>query len=191
MLVIGRKKGESLLIGENVEITIVKIENSFVKIAINAPREITILRKELYTEVMDENQRAMIFDVTGLEKLNNKMEENMDIGGNIKNDFIDLNSFHKNQENIKVSKPVEINNQPSDKENGEKEVKKAVIKINKFLEGEGTHLQYEKHDVLNQMIIKVIDNNTNQVLSEIPSKKILDMVAKMCEMAGILVDKKA
>jgi carbon storage regulator len=69
MLVISRKKGESLLIGEDVEITIVKIENGSVKIAINAPREISILRSELYKEVTDENQRAMVFDASALEKL--------------------------------------------------------------------------------------------------------------------------
>ena len=69
MLVIGRKKGESLLIGEDIEITIVKIENGSVKIAITAPREIGILRKELYVEVTDENQRAMVFDASDLEKL--------------------------------------------------------------------------------------------------------------------------
>ena len=69
MLVISRKKGESLMIGENVEITIVKIENGLVKIAINAPREISILRKELYKEVIDENQRAMVIDASMLEKL--------------------------------------------------------------------------------------------------------------------------
>ncbi|MBU3142347.1 carbon storage regulator CsrA [Clostridium sp. CF012] len=69
MLVISRKKGESLLIGEDVEITIIKIENGTVKIAINAPREIGILRSELYKEVTDENHRAMVFDVSALEKL--------------------------------------------------------------------------------------------------------------------------
>ena len=69
MLVIGRKKGESLLIGDDVEITIVKIENGSVKIAINAPREISILRSELYKEVTDENQKAVIFDASTLEKL--------------------------------------------------------------------------------------------------------------------------
>ncbi|MCB2294283.1 carbon storage regulator CsrA [Clostridium algoriphilum] len=69
MLVIGRKKGESLLIGDDVEITIIKVENGSVKIAINAPREISILRKELYKEVTDENQRAMVFDASALEKL--------------------------------------------------------------------------------------------------------------------------
>ncbi|MBZ9624584.1 carbon storage regulator CsrA [Clostridium sp. FP2] len=69
MLVIGRKKGESLLIGDDVEITIIKIENGSVKISINAPREISILRSELYKEVTDENQRAIVFDVSALEKL--------------------------------------------------------------------------------------------------------------------------
>ncbi|MBW9154972.1 carbon storage regulator CsrA [Clostridium tagluense] len=69
MLVIGRKKGESLLIGDDVEITIVKIENGSVKISINAPREISILRSELYKEVTDENQRAIVFDASVLEKL--------------------------------------------------------------------------------------------------------------------------
>lgn len=69
MLVISRKKGESLLIGEDVEITIVKIENGSVKIAISAPKEIGVLRKELYIEVTDENQKAMTFDASALEKL--------------------------------------------------------------------------------------------------------------------------
>lgn len=69
MLVVGRKKGESLLIGDDVEITIIKIENGSVKIAINAPREVSILRSELYKEITDENQRAMVFDAADLKKL--------------------------------------------------------------------------------------------------------------------------
>jgi len=47
------------------------------------------------------------------------------------------------------------------------------------------------HDKLNQIMIKIVDNKTKDVLLEVPPKKILDMVAKMCEMVGILVDKKA
>ncbi len=191
MLVIGRKKGESLLIGDDIEITIIKVENASVKIAINAPREIGILRSELYKEVIDENQRATIFNTSALEKLDTKWGGNMDIGGNIKNDFIDLDKFYKTEQNTRTLKSSENNKLITEKENSEKEIKNAVNKINRFLEGEGTHLQYEKHDILNQMIIKVVDNNTNVVIEEIPSKKILDMVAKMCEMAGILMDKKA
>ncbi|MCB2308800.1 flagellar protein FlaG [Clostridium estertheticum] len=115
----------------------------------------------------------------------------MGIGGINQNKATDVDVLYKNPVNDKVKKSAEGNNLLGQKENSEIEVENAVSKINKLLEGEGTHLQYEKHDVFNEMIIRVIDNNTNQVLNEIPSKKILDMVAKMCEMAGILVDKKA
>ncbi|MGK0468067.1 flagellar protein FlaG [Clostridium sp.] len=108
----------------------------------------------------------------------------MEIKGISENISMDFSKAHKISENVKVSNP-------NKSENIEKEVKSAVIKINKFLEGESTHLQYEKHEVFNEMIIKVVDNNSNEVLREIPSRKILDMVAKMCEMAGVLVDKKA
>lgn len=40
-------------------------------------------------------------------------------------------------------------------------------------------------------MIKIIDNETNEVIFEVPPKKILDMVTKMCELAGVLLDKKA
>ena len=115
----------------------------------------------------------------------------MEIRGVSGSKATDFTKSNKIQENVKVSRTAEINNSLSEKENSEKEIKNAVNKINKILEGEGTHLQYEKHDVLNEMIVKVIDNNSNEVINEIPNKKILDMVAKMCEMAGVLVDKKA
>ncbi|MBU3135997.1 carbon storage regulator CsrA [Clostridium gasigenes] len=68
MLVITRKKGESLLIGDNIEITISKIDDGSVKIAIDAPREIRILRKELYTEVESENIEAIKIDMDILKK---------------------------------------------------------------------------------------------------------------------------
>lgn len=62
MLVISRKKGESILIGHNIEINVVKIDENTVKLAIDAPKSITILRKELYKEVEEENKKALKFD---------------------------------------------------------------------------------------------------------------------------------
>lgn len=63
MLVITRKKGESILLGDDIEITISSIENGTVKLAISAPREVTILRKELYVEVQNENKEASKVDL--------------------------------------------------------------------------------------------------------------------------------
>lgn len=59
MLVLTRKKGESVLIGEDIEVTVIKTDDGSVKLAINAPKNITILRKELYKEVQKENENAM------------------------------------------------------------------------------------------------------------------------------------
>ena len=59
MLVISRKNGESLLIGDDIEITVEKIDSSSVKISIKAPKEKVILRKEVYEKVKDENSNAI------------------------------------------------------------------------------------------------------------------------------------
>lgn len=72
MLVVSRKKGESILIGEDIEITISKIDEGSVKIAISAPKEITILRKELYSEVQEENKQAAKIDMSILKGLKGK-----------------------------------------------------------------------------------------------------------------------
>ena len=69
MLVITRKEGESLLIGDNIEINISKISDGNVKIAIRAPREMTILRKELVTEIKAENKMASKVDMDLLKNL--------------------------------------------------------------------------------------------------------------------------
>ena len=70
MLVITRKQGESILIGDDIEISISKIEDGSVKIGIKAPRELTILRKELYKEVEAENIQATKNDLSLLKKFN-------------------------------------------------------------------------------------------------------------------------
>lgn len=58
MLVLAREKDESLVIGDNIEITILDVQNGKVKIGIKAPKEITVLRKELLDEAKSENTNA-------------------------------------------------------------------------------------------------------------------------------------
>lgn len=74
----------------------------------------------------------------------------------------------------------------------EDSLKKAIEKLNSFLEDNDTYAEYEVHDKFsNDIIITIRDKKTNEIIKEVPPKKILDMVAKICEMVGILVDKKA
>lgn len=72
MLVITRKKGESILLGDDIEISISSVENGTVKLAIKAPREVTILRKELYVEVENENKEAAKVDLRMISLLTQK-----------------------------------------------------------------------------------------------------------------------
>ncbi|MDU1844848.1 MAG: carbon storage regulator CsrA [Niallia nealsonii] len=58
MLVLTRKKGEVIKIGDDIEITIVAAKGDQVKIGISAPKNVEIYRKEVYEEIMAENQQA-------------------------------------------------------------------------------------------------------------------------------------
>lgn len=69
MLIITRKKGESLMIGDDIEITVSKIEDGSVKLGIQAPRKVNILRKELIDEIRKENQTAMTINIDVLKKI--------------------------------------------------------------------------------------------------------------------------
>ncbi|MEH7444582.1 carbon storage regulator CsrA [Bacillus sp. JJ1122] len=58
MLVLTRKNGETIKIGDDIEITVVSSKNDQVKIGIKAPKNIEILRKEIYEQIQEENQQA-------------------------------------------------------------------------------------------------------------------------------------
>ena len=63
MLVLSRKKGESILIGTEIEIIILDTDKDGIKIGINAPKEIPVLRNELYLQTKDSNLNAAKFTV--------------------------------------------------------------------------------------------------------------------------------
>lgn len=59
MLALTRKKGESLVINNNVEITVLEIRGDQIKIGINAPKDVPIYRKEVYLQIQEENKAAI------------------------------------------------------------------------------------------------------------------------------------
>lgn len=58
MLVLTRKNGESIKIGDEIEITIISSKNDQVKIGINAPKNIEVFRKEIFDQIQSENEQA-------------------------------------------------------------------------------------------------------------------------------------
>ncbi len=69
MLALSRKKGEALVINNDVEITVLEIKGEQVKLGINAPKEVPVYRKEVYVQIQDANKEAV--NVDGLEALQN------------------------------------------------------------------------------------------------------------------------
>ena len=58
MLVLTRKLGENIRIGDNVKITVLEVRSGQVKIGIEAPPEIKVHREEIYERIQEENRRA-------------------------------------------------------------------------------------------------------------------------------------
>ena len=75
MLVLTRKLGEKIHIGDDISIVIMEVKGKQVKLGIEAPSDIKVHRQEIYQKIQDENIRASnieITDLTQLEKLIDK-----------------------------------------------------------------------------------------------------------------------
>ena len=65
----------------------------------------------------------------------------------------------------------------------------AIEKAN-HIQAKTTECEFSVHKETKQIMIKVLDSATKEIIREIPSEKVLDMVAHMCEVAGVFVDEK-
>ncbi len=69
MLVLTRKLGESVTIGDEVKISVIEIKGRQVRLGIEAPRHMTIHREEVYTKIQEENRRAASAKAVNMESL--------------------------------------------------------------------------------------------------------------------------
>ncbi|CAM4275332.1 carbon storage regulator CsrA [Paenibacillus tarimensis] len=78
MLVLSRKKGETIVIQDEIEVTILDVTSDTVKIGIKAPRHVEILRKEIHQQVQETNREsaAPTMDLTELQGFIKKAKKN-------------------------------------------------------------------------------------------------------------------
>ncbi|MBD5508541.1 MAG: flagellar protein FlaG [Lachnospiraceae bacterium] len=70
------------------------------------------------------------------------------------------------------------------------QLKKAIAEMNKKINNSNEEAVFGVHEDTNRIMIKIMDKDTKEVIKEFPPEKTLDMIAKIWEMAGILVDEK-
>ena len=118
------------------------------------------------------------------------------------NEFVRTQSIKTDTKDIKSTSPQinpaienKIISQMTDFERkglpvSEKVIINAIEKVNKAMTGTNRKFEYSIHEKTREVMVKVVDTDTNEVVREIPPEKILDLVAKLLEMAGLIVDER-
>ena len=70
MLALSRKQGESIMIGSDIEITVLEIKGEQIKLGISAPKSVPVYRKEIYAQIQEANRETVnTLDIESLKKL--------------------------------------------------------------------------------------------------------------------------
>lgn len=75
MLVLTRKKGESIIIQDHIEVVILSVEGDTVKVGISAPKHVDIFRQEVYLSIKESNQESVTPTQTHLQALMNRLTQ--------------------------------------------------------------------------------------------------------------------
>lgn len=70
MLALSRKQGESIMIGSDIEVTVLEIKGEQIKLGVSAPKSVPIYRKEIYAQIQEANRETVeTLDMESLKKL--------------------------------------------------------------------------------------------------------------------------
>lgn len=102
---------------------------------------------------------------------------------------------NKEVQRVAPTPPVKAKTDNHTKQSTEKEMpleqaREMVEGMNDFLSSADSALKFVFHDELNQYYVTIVDSATDEVIREIPSKKLMDIHAAMREFVGLLVDRK-
>lgn len=95
-------------------------------------------------------------------------------------------------ESVSRTKEVLADNQEPfrHQEQLKEKLEKMIDAMNEGLKASNKHVTYKFHEELNEYYAAIVDDSTNEVIKEIPPKKLLDFYAAMAHYNGLLVDKK-
>jgi flagellar protein FlaG len=126
-----------------------------------------------------------------------------DSAKNVQKPRTDANVQEQNTMNIKITeipaavKPSGSHNTGNEQDKGQKDntaseqqIKEAITKANNKLRGHRTRCEFSYHEETKRVSIKVLDRDTEEVIREIPPEEALEMMERMWEIAGFLVDEK-
>ncbi|KAA8997983.1 carbon storage regulator CsrA [Paenibacillus spiritus] len=75
MLVLSRKKGESIIIQDHIEIKVLAVEGDTIKLGLVAPKHVDIFRKEIYLEIQEANRESASANPNGLAALLGQLKD--------------------------------------------------------------------------------------------------------------------
>ena len=91
-------------------------------------------------------------------------------------------------ENAREKGQADSGEQNKDQQPSHEQIRKAVEKLNRNMQN--TEAVFGIHEDTNRVTIKILDKSTKEVIKELPPEKTLDMIAKVWELAGILIDER-
>lgn len=135
--------------------------------------------KEVYTMALEGIKPSSYHNDAGLASTSRDAVGNKNVGMMV--DFTNDTSQR--------IQPVEENNVDY-KEINEKFIKSEISKVNSRIKRHNIKCKFDYHDEINRITIKIMDKDTEEVIREIPPEKTLDMIQKMWELAGLLIDER-
>lgn len=130
------------------------------------------------TEVPEDGQTVNVDETTA--SVTRSQPEDEKSGGEAGSQQQSANAKTQQQANIRQAREQQQSEQ----------LKKAIMEMNRRINNSNEEAVFGVHEDTNRIMIKIMDKDTKEVIKEFPPEKTLDMIARIWEMAGILVDEK-
>lgn len=120
--------------------------------------------------------------VKPVQQAKDAQTQQVTVANNLTNEAVDLT--------VKSGKDFNQGNQDGQMDEKQQEkMQKSLAELNKSI-NQNTECQFGYHEATKRVTIKIVDKETKEVIREVPPEKTLDMIAKVWELAGLLVDER-